>query len=160
MRPAHQRGARAPQGARIGGIEVAFERPLWGSFGITSNVSRAKTRVDDGRPMVGASEWAGNLGGYFENDRLSARLVWNYRGKYVSSTTAPAPTANACGARASGPQMSFPAPRRTTETPTVTMMRLTVGAPMSGRRSRSSGSPPVLRRSPATSSRCRPTPPR
>ncbi|WP_227470496.1 TonB-dependent receptor [Massilia sp. YMA4] len=85
------------QGARIHGIEVAFERPLWGSFGITSNVSRAKTRVDDGRPMVGASEWAGNLGGYFENDRLSARLVWNYRGKYVSSTTAPAPTANSQG---------------------------------------------------------------
>jgi iron complex outermembrane receptor protein len=85
------------QGARIKGIEVAFERPLWGSFGITSNVSRAKTKVDDGRPMVGASEWAGNLGGYFENDRLSARLVWNYRGKYVSSTTAPAPTANSQG---------------------------------------------------------------
>ncbi|AVR99254.1 TonB-dependent receptor [Pseudoduganella armeniaca] len=85
------------QGARIKGIEVAFERPLWGSFGITSNVSRAKTKVDDGRPMVGASEWAGNLGGYFENERLSARLVWNYRGKYVSSTTAPAPTANSQG---------------------------------------------------------------
>lgn len=85
------------QGARIKGIEVAFERPLWGSFGMTSNVSRARTKVDDGRPMVGASEWAGNLGGYFENDRLSARLVWNYRGKYVSSTTAPAPTANSQG---------------------------------------------------------------
>jgi iron complex outermembrane receptor protein len=47
--------------------------------------------------MTGASEWAGNLGGYFENDRLSARLVWNYRGKYVSSTTAPSPTANSQG---------------------------------------------------------------
>jgi iron complex outermembrane receptor protein len=43
--------------------------------------------------MVGASEWAGNFGVYFENDKLSARLVSNYRGEYVNNTTAPAPTA-------------------------------------------------------------------
>jgi iron complex outermembrane receptor protein len=85
------------QGARINGIELAYEQPIWGGFGIQSNVSRAKTQVDDGRPMVGASEWAGNLGGYFENDVFSARLVANYRGKYVSSTTAPSPTANSQG---------------------------------------------------------------
>ncbi len=85
------------QGAQISGLEVEFERPLWGGFGVQANVSRAKTRVDDGRPMVGASDWAGNLGGYFENDVFSARLVWNYRGEYVSSSTAPAPTANSQG---------------------------------------------------------------
>lgn len=85
------------QGAKINGIEVAFEMPVGAGFGIQSNVSRAKTKVDDGRPMVGASEWAGNLGAYFENDDISARLVWNYRGKYVSSSTAPSPTANSQG---------------------------------------------------------------
>jgi iron complex outermembrane receptor protein len=85
------------QGARISGIEVSYEQPVWGGFGIQSNVSRAKTRVDDGRPMVGASVWAANLGGYFENDDMSARLVYNYRGKYVSSSTAPSPTANSQG---------------------------------------------------------------
>jgi iron complex outermembrane receptor protein len=85
------------QGARINGIEIAYEQPVWGGFGFQSNVSRAKTKVDDGRPMTGASEWAGNLGGYFENDVFSARLVANYRGKYVSSTTAPSPTANSQG---------------------------------------------------------------
>ena len=47
--------------------------------------------------MVGASEWAGNLGGYFENDKVSARLVANYRGEYVNSSTAPAPNANSQG---------------------------------------------------------------
>ena len=47
--------------------------------------------------MVGASDWAGNLGGYFENDVMSARLVANYRGEYVNSTTAPSPTANSQG---------------------------------------------------------------
>ncbi len=85
------------QGAKISGIELAFEQPVWGGFGVQSNISRAKTRVDDGRPMVGASEWAANLGGYFENDDMSARLVYNYRGKYVSSSTAPSPTANSQG---------------------------------------------------------------
>ncbi len=85
------------QGAKISGIELAFETPIGAGFGLQTNVSRAKTKVDDGRPMVGASEWAGNIGTYFENDDISARLVWNYRGKYVNSTTAPAPTANSQG---------------------------------------------------------------
>lgn len=85
------------QGAKISGIEVSYEQPIGAGFGFQSNISRAKTRVEDGRPMVGASEWAGNLGGYFENDTLSARLVYNYRGKYVSSSTAPSPTANSQG---------------------------------------------------------------
>ena len=86
------------QGAKINGVEVSYEQPFMDTgFGFTSNVSRAKTRVDDGRPMVGASEWAGNLGLYFENDKVSTRLVANYRGEYVNSTTAPSPTANSQG---------------------------------------------------------------
>lgn len=86
------------QGAKINGIEVQYEQPFGQTdFGFTSNVSRAKTKVDDGRPMVGASEWTGNVGLYYEDARLSARLVANYRGEYVNSTTAPAPTANSQG---------------------------------------------------------------
>jgi iron complex outermembrane receptor protein len=86
------------QGAHIGGIEVSYEQPFGNTgFGFTSNVSRARTKVDDGRPMVGASEWAGNLGGYYENDKVSMRLVANYRSEYVNSSTAPSPTANSQG---------------------------------------------------------------
>lgn len=82
------------QGARIAGIELSYEQPFGKSpFGFTSNVSRSRTKVDDGRPMTGASEYAANLGGYFENDKVSARLVANYRSEYVNTTTAPAPTA-------------------------------------------------------------------
>jgi iron complex outermembrane receptor protein len=82
------------QGARIAGVELSYEQPFGTTpFGFTSNVSRSKTKVDDGRPMTGASEYAANLGAYFENDRLSARLVANYRSEYVNTTTAPAPTA-------------------------------------------------------------------
>ncbi|WP_296944889.1 TonB-dependent receptor [uncultured Massilia sp.] len=86
------------QGARISGLEVQYEQPIGSTgFGITSNVGRAKTKVDDGRPMVGASDWTANLGGYYENDKVSLRLVANYRSEYVNSTTAPAPTANSQG---------------------------------------------------------------
>jgi len=35
-----------------------------------------------------------NLGVYFENNNFSTRVVYNYRDRYVASTTAPAPTTN------------------------------------------------------------------
>lgn len=85
------------QKARIRGVELSWEQPIAWGFGLQSNASYAETRVEDGRPMTGASKIAGNMGVYWENDVFSARLVYNYRGKYVSSTTAPAPTANSQG---------------------------------------------------------------
>lgn len=85
------------QKARIRGLELSWEQPIAWGFGFQSNVSYTKTSVEDGRPMTGASKKAGNLGVYWENEVFSARLVYNYRGNYVSSTTAPAPTANSQG---------------------------------------------------------------
>ncbi len=85
------------QGAKIRGIELAYEQPIGAGFGVQANVSRASTRVDDGRPMVGASKFAANLGAYFENDTFSARLVYNHRSEYLNSTTAPSPIANSQG---------------------------------------------------------------
>ena len=85
------------QNARIQGVELAYEQPVGAGFGFQTNFSSTKTRVADGRPMIGASKTSANLGGYFENDVFSARLVYNYRSSYVASTTAPAPTANSQG---------------------------------------------------------------
>lgn len=85
------------QRARIRGLELGWEQPLAYGFGFTANLSRAKTQVEDGRPMVGASDKAYNAGVYFENDTFSVRVVYNYRGEYVASSTAPAPTANSQG---------------------------------------------------------------
>jgi iron complex outermembrane receptor protein len=86
------------QDARIRGIELIYEQPFGSSpFGFTSNFSKSKTKVADGRPMVGASEYAANLGVYFENDKLSARVVANYRSEYINTSTAPAPNANSQG---------------------------------------------------------------
>ena len=84
------------QKARIKGFDIGYEQPIGSTgFGITSNISRAKTRVEDGRPMTGASEWAANLGLYYDDNKFSARLVFNYRGEYVATATAPAPNSNA-----------------------------------------------------------------
>lgn len=81
------------QKARIEGFDVTYEQPIGNTgFGVTANISRSRSQVQDGRPMTGASEWAGNLGLYYEDDKLSARLVVNYRGEYVQTSTAPAPT--------------------------------------------------------------------
>lgn len=85
------------QKARIRGLELSWEQPIAWGFGLQTNASYAETRVEDGRPMNGASKIAGNAGMYWENDVFSARLVYNYRGEYVSSTTAPSPTANSQG---------------------------------------------------------------
>ena len=85
------------QKARIHGVELSYEQPIGAGFGFQSNVSVADTMVEDGRPMIGASKYAGNFGAYFENDTFSVRLVYNYRGKYVSSSTAPSPTTNSQG---------------------------------------------------------------
>ena len=85
------------QGARIRGVELSWEQPLAWGFGITANISRADTKVDDGRPMVGASKDSRNLGVYFENDTFSVRVVYNYRSEYIASSTAPAPSANSQG---------------------------------------------------------------
>lgn len=85
------------QRARIQGAELSWEQPLWGGFGLQSNLSYADTKVEDGRPLPGASRKGANLVGYFETDTFSVRLAWNYRSEYVNSTTAPAPTANSQG---------------------------------------------------------------
>jgi iron complex outermembrane recepter protein len=85
------------QRARIQGVELSWEQPLWSGFGFTANVSAADTRVEDGRPMAGASKNSRNFGLYFENDIFSLRVVYNYRSEYVASTTAPAPTSDSQG---------------------------------------------------------------
>ena len=83
------------QKARVEGFDIGYEQPLGKTgFGVTSNISRAHTSVEDGRPLTGASKWAANVGVYYEDDKLSARLVVNYRSEYVAASTAPAPNSN------------------------------------------------------------------
>ena len=43
-----------------------------------------QTKEDDGDPMLGASKNVFNLIGYFENDKLNARIAYNYRSHFFN----------------------------------------------------------------------------
>lgn len=69
-------------GGRIQGVELAATQPLAGGFGFQTNYTYADAEADSGDPLPQASEDQFNLTGYFENDRLSARLSWTYRSEF------------------------------------------------------------------------------
>ena len=61
------------------GIELGYEQPVWGSFGVQANYSYVDAKEANGLPMLGSSKNAYTAGAYFENDQFSARLVYSYR---------------------------------------------------------------------------------
>jgi iron complex outermembrane receptor protein len=70
--------------AKVHGLELAYEQPLWGNFGLTTNWSWTSASTANGDPMLGTSKSTYNLGGYFENDYLNARLSWTHRSAFYS----------------------------------------------------------------------------
>jgi iron complex outermembrane receptor protein len=68
----------------VKGIELAYEQPLFGNFGFATNYTYIDAHEKGGGPLVGASRHTANLSGYFENDRFSARLAYNYRSSFYS----------------------------------------------------------------------------
>jgi iron complex outermembrane recepter protein len=69
-------------GGRIQGYEVAFTKPLWGGFGAQVNYTFSDAEADNGDPIPGNSRDVVNLTGYFENERVSARLSYIYRSEF------------------------------------------------------------------------------
>jgi iron complex outermembrane receptor protein len=65
------------------GIEVSWQQPIWGGFGVNANWTHAAGVDSGGGPLVGDSKDTANLTGYYENDWLSARLSYNYRSKML-----------------------------------------------------------------------------
>jgi len=70
--------------AKVKGIEVEFQKPIWGGLGIDTNLTFIGAKTGDGSAMVGASKLTYNLSGYFENDVFSTRLGWNHRSSFYS----------------------------------------------------------------------------
>jgi iron complex outermembrane receptor protein len=64
------------------GIEVNWQQPVWNGFGVLANYTFLHSESDSGVPIPGSSKHAANLSAYYENDRFSARLSWNYRSKF------------------------------------------------------------------------------
>lgn len=67
---------------KVKGIELAYQQPLWGGFGVLANYTYADAKETGDRDLVGASRNTYNVIGYFENDRISARLAYTYRSHF------------------------------------------------------------------------------
>lgn len=68
--------------ARLKGAEAALEMPVGAGFGVGINGTYVDSKDQDGVEMLGTSKWTYNLRGFYEDDRLSASLAWNYRTDY------------------------------------------------------------------------------
>jgi iron complex outermembrane receptor protein len=64
------------------GMELSYQQPLFGSFGMLANYTYADGKLDDGGELLNSSKDTYNVTGYFENERFSARLAYNYRSAY------------------------------------------------------------------------------
>lgn len=65
--------------AEVKGIELIAQTPVFGNFGINANYSYSDAKANTGDPIPGNSKHAFQVGGYYEDDRLSAQLTYNWR---------------------------------------------------------------------------------
>jgi iron complex outermembrane recepter protein len=70
--------------AKVHGIELHYEAPIWGGFGVVTNWSWTTASTANHDPMLGTSKNTYNLGAYFENDYLNARVSWDHRSAFYS----------------------------------------------------------------------------
>lgn len=75
--------SRIGKKAKMKGFEVAGETPIGRGFGVLANATYVDAHDEDGLPMLGASKWTYNVRGYYEDDRFSASVAWNYRSRYA-----------------------------------------------------------------------------
>ncbi|WP_026354728.1 TonB-dependent receptor [Massilia niastensis] len=64
------------------GVELSWQQPLANNFGMLVNYTFADGELDDGGELLNSSKNTCNVTGYFENERFSARLAYNYRSRY------------------------------------------------------------------------------
>ena len=64
------------------GVELSYQQPLFGNFGSLINYTYADGKQADGSELVNSSKSTYNVTGYYEDDKFSARLAWNYRSAY------------------------------------------------------------------------------
>ena len=64
------------------GVELSWQQPIAGNFGALVNYTYADGKLDDGGELLNSSKDTYNVTGFFENERFSARLAYNYRSAY------------------------------------------------------------------------------
>ncbi len=69
--------------AKIHGLELAWQQPLWGGFGALLNYTYADGRAADGTALVGSSKSTGNAELYYEAHGFGARAAYTYRSSFL-----------------------------------------------------------------------------
>lgn len=64
------------------GMEVSLQLPIADHFGTLANYTYADGKLADGSELLNSSKSTYNLTGFYENDKFSARLSYNYRSAY------------------------------------------------------------------------------
>ena len=60
------------------GFEIAWQQPIWGGLGVNATYAYVNGAENGGGTLVGNTKNTVNLGGYYENDWVSARVSYNY----------------------------------------------------------------------------------
>jgi len=66
------------------GVEVNWQQPIWGGFGLLANYTYADAKAANGDVIDGNSKHTFNLTGYFENSLISTRFAYTFRSKFRS----------------------------------------------------------------------------
>ena len=66
------------------GVEVNWQQPIWGGFGVLANYTYADAKAANGDVIDGNSKHTFNLTGYFENSLISTRFAYTFRSKFRS----------------------------------------------------------------------------
>jgi iron complex outermembrane recepter protein len=73
------------------GFELAWQQPVAYGFGIDLNYTYADGRDSNGAPLAGSSKHTYNAEGWYENDFLSARLIYSYRSDFLTGIVSALP---------------------------------------------------------------------
>ena len=73
------------------GVEIAWQQPVWGGFGVDLNYTWTQGRDSLGAPLAGSSKNTYNVQGWFENDAFSARLIYSYRSAFLTGIVSTLP---------------------------------------------------------------------
>lgn len=70
-------------GGNVKGLELGVLQKIGGGFGVQGSYTYSDAEADEaGLEIPGNSKHSGNLVGFFENARLSARLAYSYRSEF------------------------------------------------------------------------------
>jgi iron complex outermembrane receptor protein len=73
------------------GFEIAWQQPVWGGLGVDLNYTYTLGRDSNGAPLAGSSRHTYNVQGWFENDIVSARLIYSYRSAFLTGIVSTLP---------------------------------------------------------------------